>query len=65
MLRHLAYPLFGLLVLGGYGFYSATGRDPLGVSADRRAIPPEARVASAGGLRASPMFWYGGFAGGK
>jgi hypothetical protein len=66
MLRHLLYPAFGLLVLGGYGFYGATGRDFAAVSAETRTIPPEARVASAGGgFRASPIFWYGGYAGGK
>jgi hypothetical protein len=65
MLRNLLYPAFGLLVLGGYGFYGVTGRDLASVAVDTRSIPPEARVPGSGGFRASPMFWYGGYAGGK
>lgn len=64
MLRHLVYPLFGLIVLGGYGFYTLTGRDLGSTSVERRSMPPGARQPG-GGFRVAPVFWYGGYAGGK
>ncbi|MEM1416941.1 MAG: hypothetical protein AAGH15_18735 [Myxococcota bacterium] len=59
MLR-LLYPLFGLVVLGGYGYMNVQGIDPGASSYERRALPPAARAAGVGGA-----FWYGGFRGGK
>lgn len=64
MLRYLLYPLFGLIVIGGYGFYTGTGRDLGATSVQRRSMPPGARAPS-GGFRAAPIFWYGGYSGGK
>jgi len=64
MLRYLIYPLFGLAVLGAYGFFTATGRDLGTASVERRSMPPGSRRPS-GGFHVAPVFWYGGYAGGK
>lgn len=64
MLRYLIYPLFGLSVLGGYGFYCATGRDIASTSVESRPMPAGARRAG-GGFQVAPIFWYGGYGGGK
>lgn len=62
-LRRLGYPLFGLVVLGGYGFFHATGRDPFASGGERYQAPDDVRRAPS---RAAPVFWYGrGFHGGK
>ena len=63
-MRHLVYPLFGILVLGGYGYYAATGRDPGATHVLRRVAPAGAR-GPGGGYRPAPIFWYGGYSGGK
>jgi hypothetical protein len=64
MLRYLIYPIFGLTLVSGYGLYGFTGRDIAATSVERRAMPPGSRQAS-GGFRAAPLFWYGGYHGGK
>jgi hypothetical protein len=65
-MKALIYPVFGLLVLGSYAFVMMRGIDPGAVSADTRALPPEARAAG-GASRAGPGFWFvgAGFGGGK
>lgn len=63
MLRYILYPAFGLLVLTGYGYYTGTGRILGAAPVERRSMPPGAR--SHGGFRAAPIFWYGGYSGGK
>ncbi|MEC7523783.1 MAG: hypothetical protein VYE22_28120 [Myxococcota bacterium] len=64
LLRFLIYPIFGLSLLGGYGFYVFTGRDLGATSVDTRAMPPGTRRPG-GGFAVAPIFWYGGYAGGK
>lgn len=63
-MRHLIYPLFGLVILVGYGYYTASGRDLGATSVERRVAPPGTRSPS-GGFRPAPVFWYGGYSGGK
>jgi hypothetical protein len=67
--RNLIYPVFGLIVLGSYGWVMMRGIDPGSVAAETRALPPEARTAGQGGsgLRAGPGFWFvgGSYGGGK
>ena len=60
-LSFLIYPIFGLSLLGGYGF---TGRDLGSTSVETRAMPPGSRRPG-GGFVVAPIFWYGGYAGGK
>ncbi|MGD8861218.1 MAG: hypothetical protein PVI30_14515 [Myxococcales bacterium] len=65
-LRKLIYPLFGLVVLFGYGYAVRRGIEPFQVSSEKRAIPTGAsRQASAGNYRRRPggVFFFGGFGG--
>ena len=64
MWRRLIYPLFGLCILGMYGASCYAAWDPGAASSDARTMPAGARQPG-GGFRAAPIFWYGGYSGGK
>lgn len=63
-MRRLLYPLFGVLVLGGYTGALLSGWDPFTTNSERRNLPAEARAAP-GGYRHFPTFWGIGYLGGK
>jgi hypothetical protein len=62
-MKYLAYPLFGVLVLGGYYYTVSHAIDPFAVSAERTAAtgPTGSHLPR----RPGGVFIYGGFAGGK
>ncbi|MCC7534635.1 MAG: hypothetical protein IT379_00395 [Deltaproteobacteria bacterium] len=63
MLRRLAYPLFGAVILGGYSAAMVADWDPVS-NVSRSVLSAEAR-RTPGAYRA-PIFWTGtGFTGGK
>jgi len=60
--KRLIYPIFGLMVLGGYGLMTYRGVDPFATGTDERVAPPAVVAAPA----AAAAFWYGaGLHGGK
>lgn len=63
MMKSLLYPLFGVLVLGGYYTVVSRGVDPFATASDVQRAPtgPDGRPARGGG----GVFIYGGFHGGK
>ena len=58
----IAYLVFGLLVLGLYGYAEATGREYT-LAQQKVTVPPDVR-SSPGGYR-SFHFWHSGYHGGK
>ncbi len=62
-MRHLLYPLFGVIVIAVYVYTATMGIDPFASSAERRQMPPEVRSQPAG--PGAAVFWYGGLHGGK
>lgn len=63
--KHLLYPVFGLLVVAGYGWVAASGFEPFAAPAERRVLPPEMRTGPGSAYGRSAGVWYGGFHGGK
>jgi len=79
-MRYTLYIVFGLAIVGGYGFMAARGIEPFGASSEVRTMPqgtpgrPGTGTGrggmgttgnSTGSGRTSRSHWYGGFHGGK
>lgn len=60
MLRHLLYPAFGLIVLGGYAVVASRGIDAASPQVRRGTVPAAYRGS---GLSAAPIIWYTAFHG--
>ena len=65
-LQKLAYPLFGVVILLGYGYVVRNAIEPFQVSSEKRAVPVGAKnQATSGSYRPRPggAFFFGGFGG--
>lgn len=60
----LLYPLFGLIVIGGYAFALNRAIEPFSASTERGEIGAATSTPGASGRSRSPTFiWFGGIGG--
>jgi hypothetical protein len=59
--RYVLYPLFGLLVIGGYAMSAMTASDLSSTPTTRTTLPPG--VAGGMGVSNAPIVWRTGFHG--
>jgi len=64
-MANVTYLLFGLIVIGGYGFMVQRGIEPFGASSERGQISKSVGASGTGNARTrSPTFiWFGGIGG--
>jgi hypothetical protein len=63
-MRYVFYPIFCLIIIGGYAYVASQAFEPFGVSATRSTAPPEAHAGMSGG-HGPGVIWVGGYHGGK